>query len=147
MTRRKTSVSVATIVVASTAIAQISLVPGRYEVTVEMQLPQAPAPMTFNNTDCITAEDAQDIAALMTKEIAASDEDCEISNLEVTSTKIAFDSMCTVGGAPATGHADITFGADSWDGVMTTQMGAGATLAAKMSGKRVGECTGDEDEE
>ena len=147
MTRRKTSLLAAAIVLASAAVAQISLVPGRYEVTVEMQLPQAPAPMTFNSTDCITAEDARDIGELMTKEIAASDEDCAISNLEVTSTKITFDSMCSVGGAPATGHADITFGADSWDGVMTTQLGAGATLTAKMSGKRVGECTGDEDEE
>ena len=147
MKRRKASLLVATTVLASAAIAQISLVPGRYEVTVEMQLPQAPAPMTFNSTDCITADDARDIGELMTKEIAASDEDCEISNLEVTDTKIAFDSMCSVGGAPATGHADITFGADSWNGVMTTQLGGGATLTAKMSGKRVGECTGDEDEE
>ena len=147
MTRRKTYLVVAAIVLASTAIAQISLVPGRYEVTVEMQMPQAPAPMTFNSTDCITAEDAADIADLMTKEIAASEEDCEISNLEVTSTKISFDSMCSVGGAPATGHADITFGADSWNGVMTTRMEGGAMLTAKMNGKRVGECTGDEDDE
>jgi hypothetical protein len=140
--KRDVFTAAVTIGIAAAASAQIALRPGQYEVTAEMQLPGAPAPMKVTDTDCITPEEASDLPRLMMQENDSA-ESCKVSNVQMTGNKITFDTMCEMAGGSTTGRSEMTFAADSFTGTMSMQMGA-QTVTSKLSGKWVrATCTDD----
>ena len=148
MGKRNWSIAALTIVLVSGAVAQIALRPGRYEVVAEMQMGSLPAPTKFSSVDCITADEAENIVELMTKELAAAAEQgCTFSSPQTTGNKITLDFACEIDGTRMTGAGEYTFGQDSFNGVTTMRMPDGMTVTTRNSGKRVGECTGTEQDE
>lgn len=104
------------------AWAQLSVKPGQYRVTLEMNLPGALGPQTQEALDCITAEDARDLTQAVLRELAAEDS-CTSDNVKSAGNKITFDVTCDVDGTKATSNTELTVGADSYTAVMKMTIG------------------------
>jgi uncharacterized protein DUF3617 len=119
----------------ATSWAQVSVKPGQYRVTLEMNLPGAPQPTKHEAFDCISAEDAKDLAKAVLRELATEDS-CTSNNVKTAGNKITFDVTCDIEGTPATSSTELTVGADSYSAVMKMTLG-GAVTTTKMDGQWV----------
>jgi hypothetical protein len=124
---------------------------GNWEITIDMQMPgmpNMPAGMTMppmKTTQCITKADAADPA----KAIPARPQrgggppsDCTVSDYKTEGNKVSWSMVCT-GANPMSGTGEMTYGADSYTGVMNMhgqQAGLPMAVAMKYSGKRLGDC-------
>lgn len=134
MKQKVTVLSIAIVAFFATAFAadQIALRPGQYEVIAEMHLPGAPAPRTFRDLDCITAEDVIDLAKLMTREVE-SEADCEVLNLRMTGNKLTFDTACSDGDYSTEARTEVTFRPDGYSLVMTMNTGGDVTTSKAIA--------------
>jgi hypothetical protein len=134
-----TAVATALMIAASTAgWAQISLRPGQYEVTAEMNL----AGTVVNpgkDLACITAADVADATRILVREEYA--EGCKVSDVVKSGGKWTFTATCEEEGERYTATCEVEFGTDSYTGSMRMEDEKGRTTTIKMSGKRVGDCS------
>lgn len=117
--------------------AQVSLRPGRYEVTAEMNLAGFPSkPQT--DVDCLTERDVADLTRLLLRD--ESTEGCKTSNVKWSGSTLTFDTECDVDGERYGSTVDLTFTPDTYKGTMRMTMSDGKVTVLKMSARRVGEC-------
>ena len=111
---------------------------GRWEVTVEMEMPGMPMKMPAQTmTRCVTKEEAADPQkALPQGDPKAS---CKISDYKVAGNKLTWAMKCDAP-QPMSGAGEMVYEADAYKGTVTMDM-AGHTMAMKHSGKRLGDCT------
>ncbi len=121
--------------------------PGQWDTTVEVNMKMnmhgqetALPPQTQTRSECVTEDDA----AFTPDEL--SDETCSVSNVQETSSTLAFDISCNQGGATVNGDMSFERGADgkSVSGVFKMaggQTGVQMDISGKISGKRVGTCS------
>jgi hypothetical protein len=148
MNKRTAGLAALATVLVSGAFAQIALQPGRYEGATEMTLPGAPEPLTFETVECIAPEQAANVVALFVQEFTEEgDESCTIANLNTTGSKIAFDVTCQIGDGVMRGRAEMTFAGGTYEGTGTMRMPDGSVFTSHTRARRVGECTGTEDDE
>lgn len=110
---------------------------GRWEVTMQMQMPTMPVQMPpMKNTQCITKEQLQDPSKALPNASPDRTGGCKVSDYKADGNKVTWKMACT----EMTGTGEMTFTGDSYDGLMklATQQGE---MAMKMSGKRLGDCT------
>jgi Protein of unknown function (DUF3617) len=121
----------------------ISVRPGRYETTAEMQFPGAPTPMRIKDFDCVTPEEGRDLIKAWLKEAGGSEE-CKLSNVKQAGNTVMFESTCLVEGERAKATAEVTFGADWFNGnlAMTVE---GDRVSVKTTAKWVGPACKEED--
>jgi hypothetical protein len=116
--------------------------PGRWEVTMQMQIPNAPVqipPTTM--TQCITEEQLKKDpgSGLPNGSQSPGGNACKVSDYKTSGNTVTWKMACT-GQQAVTGDGEMTFTGDSYTGAMKMSMAQGA-MAMKLSGKRLGDCT------
>ncbi len=141
----------ALIVAASaTVMAQVGGVrrDGRWEITMEMQLPNMPAGFSMppmKSTQCITREEAADPSKALPappQRVGGPAQDCKTTDQKVVGNKVTWSMTCT-GATPMTGTGEIVYAGDSYTGNMVMNMARGGQMTAtamKYTGKRLGDC-------
>jgi len=114
--------------------------PGKWEGTIQMEMPgmgKMP-PMTVSH--CVTAEDA----AHPEKNIPRGQNDaaCKLEDVKMDGSTVSWNVNCPAQGRrPATtGHGQITYGSESYDGWMKMKM-QDQEMTISYKGKRVGDCS------
>jgi hypothetical protein len=139
--KASTTAVLAVCIGAAVAYAQSPLQPGRWEVTMQMQMPNLPAQMpAMKSTQCITPEQLKDPAnAVPRGPQSGRTDDCKVSDYKVSGNTVTWKMACTTPQAmTSTGEMVVT--GDTYTGTMnmTTPQG---DMSMKMAGKRLGECT------
>jgi len=131
-------------VVALTAItiAQSPVRPGRWEVTMQMQMAGSPIQMPeMKTTRCITPEDAKDPSRSLPsgpEGRGGQKPDCKMADYKVSGNTATWKMVCT-SPQPMTATNEMTFTDDSYTGTMKMDSRDGQ-MTMKMAGKRVGDC-------
>jgi hypothetical protein len=131
------------VVTVATVAAQSPIRPGRWEVIMQMEMPNMPMKMPeMKTTQCVTPEQVKDPAgALPTGPQGGrgGNSDCKVSDYKVSGQTVTWKLACTTP-QPITGAGEMTFTDNSYAGTvkMTTAQG---DVAMKVSGTRLGDCT------
>ena len=114
---------------------------GRWEVTVQMEMPGAPAAMPpMNVTQCITPEEAKNPGSALPQGPGSSMPDgCKMMDMKTTGNKVSWALKCE-GPEAMSGTGEVVYGDASFEGLMKMMRG-GQTMTMKYSGKRLGDCT------
>jgi hypothetical protein len=134
---------VCTVAVATLA-AQSSIRAGRWETTAQVQIPDLPVQMPdVKATECMNPDQLEkDPGSLLPEALRpgrGNSSECKVSNTKVSGGTVTWRFTCT-GEQAMTGTGEITFAGDTFTGTMTMATDVGA-VTAKMTGKRVGDCT------
>lgn len=113
---------------------------GRWQVSVEMNMPGMPGgmpPLTVEQ--CVTKEEADDPTSVMPKGPGNSDgQDCKFSDQKIDGNAVSWSMSCTMP-LEMTGSGEFTYGTDTFEGVTKMEM-HGQTMTTKYAGTRLGEC-------
>ena len=124
----------------SSAFAQGPRRDGRWEVTMEMDMPGMPMKLPPVKTiQCITKEQAGDPNQAVPQGPQDKNNACKASDYKVSGSTVTWTMKCE-GKTPMTGTGEITYAADSYDGWMKVKTADGE-MAMKYKGKRLGDCT------
>jgi hypothetical protein len=120
------------------ALAQAPRRDGRWEVKTEMEMPGMPMKMpAMTTTQCITREQADDPQRSVPQGRGAPN-NCKVSDYKVTGNKVTWSMKCE-GPDAMSGTGEITYGENTYDGVMK-MVREGQTMTMKYTGKRLGDC-------
>ena len=120
------------------ALAQSPRRDGRWEVKTEMEMPGMPMKMpAMTTTQCITTEQADDPQRSVPQGRGAPN-NCKVSDYKVTGNKVTWSMKCE-GPDAMSGTGEITYGENTYDGVMK-MVREGQTMTMKHTGKRLGDC-------
>jgi len=120
------------------ALAQAPRRDGRWEVKTEMEMPGMPMKMpAMTTTQCITKEQAEDPQRSVPQGRGAPN-NCKVSDYKVTGNKVTWSMKCE-GPEAMSGTGEITYGENTYDGVMKMER-EGQTMTMKYTGKRLGDC-------
>ncbi len=142
MTARRSAVATLGVcVLGMAALAQAPIREGRWEITMQIQMPDMPMAMPpFKTTQCITADDLKDPGRVLPKGGPEDAAKCEVADYKVDGNKVTWKITCNRGSEAMAGEGELTSTGDAYDGRMKVSMG-GDELTMKLSGKRVGDCT------
>ena len=124
-------VSLAALLALSTAVlAQSPRRDGRWEVTMQMEMPGMPGGMPpFTSETCVTKEQADDPQRAVPQQPGRGGQsDCKTEDYKMTGNKVTWAMKCTTP-QPMTGTGEMVYTDNAYTGVM------------KMTGKRLGDCT------
>jgi hypothetical protein len=120
------------------ALAQSARRDGRWEVKTEMEMPGMPMKMpAMTTTQCITKEQAEDPQRSVPQGRGAPN-NCKVFDYKVTGNKVTWSMKCE-GPEAMSGTGEITYGDNTYDGVMKMER-QGQTMMMKYTGKRLGDC-------
>ena len=108
---------------------------GRWETTMQMQMPGMQMP-AMKNTQCVTKEQLQDPSRGLPSASPDPKSGCKVSDYKADGNKVTWKMACT----EMTGTGEIMFKGDSYDGLMKVTSPKGE-MAMKLSAKRLGDCT------
>lgn len=114
---------------------------GKWEVTMEMDMPGMPMKMPPQvMTQCVTKEQANDPlkAFPQGRGRGGDNSNCKVTDQKIEANKVSWKMACE-GQMPMTGTGEMTYGENSYTGTVTMDMG-GRGMTMKYAGKRVGEC-------
>ena len=125
-------------------LAQAPRIDGKWEVTMEMDMPGMPMNMPPTvTTQCITREDASDPR----KAISAGrggrsgdDSSCKMAEYKIDGNKVTYTMKCE-GATPMTITGERTYGDDSYRATQRIDIEGRGTMTMKAIGKRIGDCT------
>jgi hypothetical protein len=113
---------------------------GRWEVTMEMEMPGMPMKIpAVKSVQCVTKEQADDPNQSVPKGQQGKDSDCKVSDYKVVGNKVTWTMTCT-GKNAMTSTGEMTYTGDTYTGVMKTKTGE-TEMTMKYAGKRLGDCT------
>jgi len=123
------------------AQAQSPMRAGRWQVSMQMEMPNMPAQMPpMTTTQCVTEEQLKkDPATGLPTGMQGNPNACKVSDYKQTANTVSWKVACT-GQQPMTGTGALTFAEDSYTGTINMSMPQGA-MTMKMTGKRLGECS------
>ena len=120
------------------ALAQSPRRDGRWEVITEMEMPGMPMKMPpMTTTQCITKEQVEDPQRSVPQGRGAPN-NCKVSDYKVAGNKVTWSMKCE-GPEAMSGTGEITYGENTYDGVMKMER-QGQTMTMKYTGKRLGDC-------
>ena len=127
-------------VTASSVTAQKSpMRPGRWEVTMQMEMPGLPVAMPpMKNVRCVTQQEI-DSPNKGLPSGSKNPNECKVSDYKESGNTITWTMACT-GQQPMTGTGELKFAGDSYDGLVKMTMEQ-QQMSMKISGKRLGDCT------
>jgi hypothetical protein len=135
-------VVVAMLIGATDLAAQSPMRPGRWDMTIQMQMPNMPVQMPeTKTTQCITPEQSKDPANTLGRGPQAgrgASQDCKVSDYKVSGNTVTWKMTCSTP-QPMTSTGEMTFTDDSYVGTMKMNMPQG-DMSMKLTGKRVGDC-------
>jgi hypothetical protein len=133
-------VLVVTTFASSTTAQNNPMRPGRWEVTVQMEMPGMPMAMpAMKNTQCVTQQQIDSPNRGLPSGPNKNPNDCKISDYKVAGSTVTWAMACT-GQAAMTGTGELRFTGDAYEGLMKMMMDQ-HQMTMKMSGKRLGDCT------
>ena len=129
--------------VAVTAVsAQSPVRPGRWEVTMQMDMLNMPMKMpAMKSVQCVTPEQAKDPAASLPRgpqDGRGGKNDCKVSDYKMSGNTATWKMTCT-SPQPMTSTGEMTFTDDSYAGTMKMDSPQGP-MTMKVNGTRVGDC-------
>jgi hypothetical protein len=110
--------------------------PGKWKVTMQMEMPGMPMkmpPMSFEV--CLTEEDLKDPQKAVPNDPKS---DCKVGDYKIDGNTVTWTVDCPK--QKMKGAGEITFSAESYSGKMDMQMGE-QEMSTKYSGKWMGTCT------
>jgi hypothetical protein len=113
---------------------------GRWEVSMEMDMPGMPMKMpAIKTTQCVTKEQADDPNQSLPKGSPDKNSDCKVTDHKMVGNKVTWTMECK-GESAMKGQGEITYGTNAYDGwmKMTTEDGQ---MTMKYTAKRLGDCT------
>ena len=126
------------LVLASNAAAQNPMRPGRWEVTMQMEMPNMPMQMPAQKvTQCVTAEQIKDPGSALPQG-PNNPNACKVSDHKTSGNTVTWKVACT-GPEAMTGSGEMKFEGDTYVGLMKMTTSRGE-MTMKYSGKRLGEC-------
>jgi hypothetical protein len=152
-------VFVAVLLAPAAGEAQITVRPGQYEYTFEMDLggPGGKEAMDAvlgaagggaqgkKMLQCVAAEDVKDmkdansIVKVFAREMEE-DGDCKISDAKTIGNKLTYTATCIEDGSRMTMNTEVTFGAGSFTAITNGKDYEGRPIGGKITAKRLGEC-------
>jgi hypothetical protein len=113
---------------------------GKWEVTMEMDMPGMPMKMPpVVTTQCVTKEDVDDPQKALPKGPAGRGNDnCKVSDYKMEGNKVTWTMKCE-GKQPMSGSGEMVYGDEKYTGAIKMDMN-GSTMTMKYAGKRVGDC-------
>jgi hypothetical protein len=141
MIRTLTFLVALAVVVMSSASAQTNpMRAGRWEVTMQMEMPNMPVQMpAMKNTRCVTQQEVDSPNRGLPTGPEKNANNCKVSDYKTSGNTVTWAMACT--GQPATsGTGEMRFTGDSYEGLMKMSM-EGQQMSMKLSGKRLGDCT------
>jgi hypothetical protein len=146
MTIRRAVPFVLLLVLSTAVFAQSVRRDGKWQVTMQMEMPGMPAGMPpFTTEQCLTREQVDDPqrAVPQQPQRGGGQSDCKYEDYKLTGNKVTWTMRCTTP-QPMTGSGEITYTENAYNGVMKMNMergGQGMQMTMKMTGKRLGDCT------
>jgi hypothetical protein len=137
-----TAVLFAALAGAAVLDAQSPIRPGRWEVTMQMQMANMPIQMpAMKSTQCVTPDQAKDPAGALPKgpQGGRGGQDCKVSNYKVSGNTVTWQMACSAP-QPMTSTGEMTFTNDTYAGTMKMNSAEG-DMTMKIAGKRLGDCT------
>ena len=134
-------VALAVAATTSYAVAQSSLMrPGRWEVTMQMEMPNMPVAMpAMKNTQCVTQQEIDSPNKGLPSGPNKNPIECKTSDYKVSGNTVTWTMTCT-GQPPTTPSGELRFSGDAYDGLIK-MMVEQQQMSMKISGKRLGDCT------
>ena len=115
----------------------LDLNPGKYEITVKMEMAGMPAGMpTQTMVQCMTEQDPVPRAS-------ADAQGCKVTDMNTSGNTVTYTIVCDQQGAETESTGEVTFSGDTFEGKSTTKMGpaaGGMTVTVMTKGKRIGSC-------
>jgi hypothetical protein len=139
--RTITLVAIAMLVGTLVTFAQGPVRAGRWETTVQMQMPGSPIQMPeMKSTRCVTPEDAKDPSKSLPTgpDGRGQKSDCKMADYKTSGNTATWKMVCTTP-QPMTSTGEMTFTDDSYTGTMKADMAQGQ-MTMKLAGKRLGDC-------
>lgn len=133
---------VAMLAAAAAVVAQTPIRPGRWEVTMQMQMPNMPMQMPeMKTTQCVTPEQVKDPSSALPSgpQGRGANQDCKVSNYKVSGNKVTWQMACS-NPQPMTSTGEMTFTDNAYNGTMKMNSPQG-DMTMKLAGKRLGDCT------
>jgi hypothetical protein len=130
--------------------AQVTLRPGQYEYTLELNLP-VPAEATGavlsaagfdkqKKLECVTPEDvkdANDIPGMFAREMG---DECKVSDVTTSGNRLSFTATCVDDDVRMTMTSEMTFTADGFTAITKGKDNEGRVSTGRMTARRIGEC-------
>ena len=120
--------------------AQHPMRPGRWEIAMQMEMPNMPMQMPpMKMTQCVTAKQLE--APERTRPAGPNQKpnDCKVSDYKTSGNTVTWKIACT-GQQAMTGTGEMRFDGDTYEGFMKMAMEQ-QQMTMKYSGKRLGDCT------
>ncbi len=118
---------------AFSADAKSPMKPGKWQVTMTMDMPNMPVkmpPMSFTN--CVTKEQAEN-----PQPPKKNDDDCQLSDYKLDGNTVTWTVKCSK--TNATGHGTMTFSSDAYEGTVKMNIND-MEMTQHFTGKYLGEC-------
>ena len=110
--------------------------PGKWKVTMEMDMPGMPMKMPAVTTEvCVTEQDLTDPQKNVPSDPKSK---CTVTDYKVNGNTVSWNMDCP--SQKTKGSGEITYAGDSYAGTMKMKMGE-QEMASKYSGKWLGACT------
>jgi hypothetical protein len=132
---------IAVFAVTALTIAQSPVRPGRWEVTMQMQMAGTPVQMPeMKTTQCVTPDQVKDPTSTLPSgpQGRGGKNDCKVQDYKVSGNTATWKMVCTSPQA-MTSTGEMTFTDDSYTGTMKMDSPQGP-MTMKLSGKRLGDC-------
>jgi len=114
----------------------LDLNPGKYEITVQVELAGMPGGMPAQTTtQCLTKKDPVPSAS-------AESQGCKVTDMKTMGNTVTYSMICHQQGMQTESTGKMTFHGDTFDGTTRMNLGAGGgmQMTTKVTGKRVGKC-------
>ena len=109
--------------------------PGKWQITIQMDMPNMPIKMPSTTiTQCITKEQAENPQPPKSKR----DNDCKVADYKIDGNTVTWSIDCPK--QNMTGDGKITFSEDTYDGVTNLKKDDTVVMTQKYSGKYLGAC-------
>ena len=133
------AVVLSVVATASSAAAQSPMRPGRWETTMQMDMPNMPVQMPLAKaTQCVTQEQIDSPGRGLPNGPGNKPNDCKVSDYKATGSTVTWNMACA--SQDMTGSGELRFNGDTYEGVVKV-MAQGKEMAMKFTGKRLGDCT------
>lgn len=111
--------------------------PGKYEITVKMEVPGMPGGMPPQTmVQCLNEKNPL-------PDSAPDAQGCKMANMRTKGNTVTYTIECNQPGMEAKIAGEMTYKGDSFDGTTNTSMGpeaGGMTVITVVKGKRIGKC-------
>lgn len=135
MTIRRTLLAVLVLALATTVFAASPQKPGKWQITMQMDMPGMPVKMPpVTTSHCVTEEDVKNAESAVPQ---GPSKDCKVSDLKIEGNTVSYKIECPK--QKMSGSGKVTYSDESFDGVMKMQV-RDQEMTTKMTGKYLGAC-------